>query len=75
MADFSVTFDRAAGLFRMAQGDWSLVDPIARLPQWLAFYRSLKARGDKGRDGRVWGDCYAGAVIALEAAAREAGNG
>lgn len=71
----SVTIDRAAGTFRMAGVHWSGVEPLDRLPLVLAFYRDLKARGDKGKDGRTWGHCYAGTVAALEAAARELQNG
>ncbi len=71
----SVTVDRAAGTLRMAGAQWSGIEPLARLPDLLAFYRDLKARGDKGRDGRTWGHAYAGTVAALEAAAPEAGHG
>jgi hypothetical protein len=70
-----VTIDRAAGTFRMAGTYWSGVELLDQLPRVLAFYRDLKARGDKGKDGRVWGHCYAGTVAALEAAVRELTNG
>jgi pyruvate formate-lyase activating enzyme-like uncharacterized protein len=71
----AVTLDRAAGTFRLAGVHWSGVEPLDQLPRVLAFYRDLKARGDKGKDRRVWGHCYAGTVAALEAAVRELANG
>jgi hypothetical protein len=71
----AVILDRAAGTFRLVGKHWSGVEPLDQLPRALAFYRTLKARGDKGKDGRVWGHCYAGTVAALEAAVREMTNG
>lgn len=71
-----VTLDRAAGTFRMALGLWSLTEPMARLPQWLAFYRRLWARGSKvkGAPG-PWARFYEADLAALEAALREMTDG
>lgn len=52
-----------------------MVKPLDQLAVWLAFYRGLKARGDKGLDGRVWGHAYAEDVAALEVAVKELRNG
>ena len=71
----AVAIDRAAGTVTLAGRHWSGVEPLARLPEVLDFYRRLQARGDKGKDGRTWGQAYADTVAALEAAAREVANG
>jgi hypothetical protein len=70
-----VTIDRAAGTLRITGMHLYLVYPLDQLPGMLAFHRDLKARRDKGKDGRVGGHCYAGTVAALEAAVRELANG
>lgn len=71
-----VTIDRAAGTFRMAKANWSLVDPIARLPHWLALYRALWSRGSKVKGGPgPWARFYEDDVAALEAAQRELTHG
>jgi len=71
-----VTIDRAAGTFRMARGGWSLVEPVARLPDRLAFYRRLWSRGSKVKGGPgPWARHYEADVAALQAAARELTDG
>jgi hypothetical protein len=72
----TVTIDRAAGVFRMAKGNWSLTDPISRLPHWLALYCGLWSRGSKVKGGPgPWARFYEDDVAALEAALRELTDG
>lgn len=62
----TATLSPCRGFVEMAGPTWSDRYPVARLPDWLAFYRRLR-----DRMGGRYAAIYAPAVAALEAVARE----